>query len=437
MDMDEIVAFFYSDGKMMDLNTMIDPASGWHLEIATAINDSGWIVGNGKNKAGQSHALLLTPVLLTQSTAEAPRSLGAASREQDERARGNKVGSAGAPRALPEAAEAKPAQSGFQLWRGGNVIFLPQGLRDGVRADGFFLVRRNGKAPERGLFDVAGKPVAPIWDSDDPDVVDVEAQPEGLAPVFTIRRPGKATITVSVGDWSADVSIEVLTAPVSLGMSAHEVLRWHGYPAAKYEGMPKGCWGIVGGSFTPSMDWEGAPGEYWQYSKWPRCLILVGDGDRVSGIYTRPAEDRKADASQGGKRPSQAPASGPPSGPPTAPSAPDFPTIQRRGVDAAAPAGPIPVATPRSGPIAPGRQRAYVGAVVDDVNDRGRGVRVLVVRPGGPAERAGVRPRDLIVGAGGTRVRQLSELTAVVERASPVIGLRWRCYAAGCRGSSR
>jgi probable HAF family extracellular repeat protein len=62
-------AFLYSDGKMTDLNAMIDPASGWHLTEAKAINDSGQIVGNGKNKAGQSHAFLLTPVPLSESAA--------------------------------------------------------------------------------------------------------------------------------------------------------------------------------------------------------------------------------------------------------------------------------------------------------------------------------------------------------------------------------
>jgi hypothetical protein len=108
-----------------------------------------------------------------------------------------------------------------------------------------------------------------------------------------------------------------------------------------------------------------------------------------------------------------------PPDPPTAPSASDFPTIKRRGVEVAAPAEPAPVPTPGSGPIAPGRQRAYLGAVVDKDKDPGRGVRVLVVRPGGPAERAGVRPQDLIVAAAGAQVRQLSDMVAVMDRASP------------------
>ncbi len=50
-------AFIYGDGKMTDLNSLIDPASGWTLVQATAINDSGQIVGYGS-----MGAFLLTPV---------------------------------------------------------------------------------------------------------------------------------------------------------------------------------------------------------------------------------------------------------------------------------------------------------------------------------------------------------------------------------------
>lgn len=55
-------AFLYSNGTMIDLNSLIDPSSGWNLFEATAINDSGWIVGQGKNNLGQTHIFLLTPV---------------------------------------------------------------------------------------------------------------------------------------------------------------------------------------------------------------------------------------------------------------------------------------------------------------------------------------------------------------------------------------
>lgn len=46
---------------MADLNTLIDPASGWTLFDARDINDAGQIVGTG-TISGTQHAFLLTPV---------------------------------------------------------------------------------------------------------------------------------------------------------------------------------------------------------------------------------------------------------------------------------------------------------------------------------------------------------------------------------------
>jgi probable HAF family extracellular repeat protein len=48
-------------GMNIDLNTLIDPASGWYLGYAYSINDRGWIVGQGINPDGDSHAFLLVP----------------------------------------------------------------------------------------------------------------------------------------------------------------------------------------------------------------------------------------------------------------------------------------------------------------------------------------------------------------------------------------
>ncbi len=48
----------------LDLNTLlIDPNCGWTLEYAYSINNSGWIVGQGMNPAGEHHAYLLIPIL--------------------------------------------------------------------------------------------------------------------------------------------------------------------------------------------------------------------------------------------------------------------------------------------------------------------------------------------------------------------------------------
>ena len=51
-------AFLYSDGTEQDLNTLIPASSGWTLEDAYGINDSGQVVGTGVNPSGQTHAFL-------------------------------------------------------------------------------------------------------------------------------------------------------------------------------------------------------------------------------------------------------------------------------------------------------------------------------------------------------------------------------------------
>jgi len=56
-------AYVYSKGTMTDLNFLTDPASGWTLEEATAINDNGWIVAWGGSRDGKSRAFLLTPTV--------------------------------------------------------------------------------------------------------------------------------------------------------------------------------------------------------------------------------------------------------------------------------------------------------------------------------------------------------------------------------------
>jgi RHS repeat-associated protein len=49
-------AFAWVPGQgMIDLNTLIDPLSGWHLDVAYAINDSGYVVGYGHHD-GQARA---------------------------------------------------------------------------------------------------------------------------------------------------------------------------------------------------------------------------------------------------------------------------------------------------------------------------------------------------------------------------------------------
>jgi probable HAF family extracellular repeat protein len=59
---DRTHAFLYESGSgMVDLNTLINPLSGWELTDASDINDAGQITGQGLI-GGQYHAYLLTPV---------------------------------------------------------------------------------------------------------------------------------------------------------------------------------------------------------------------------------------------------------------------------------------------------------------------------------------------------------------------------------------
>ena len=59
-DSPDLHAFFAdATGPMVDLNTLIDPASGWVLTSANGINDSGQIAGTGTIN-GQTHAYLLS-----------------------------------------------------------------------------------------------------------------------------------------------------------------------------------------------------------------------------------------------------------------------------------------------------------------------------------------------------------------------------------------
>ena len=59
-------AFLYSGGSMSDLNNLIDSGSGWTLEEATGINDSGQICGFGIDPNGLTDAFLLTPITVPE-----------------------------------------------------------------------------------------------------------------------------------------------------------------------------------------------------------------------------------------------------------------------------------------------------------------------------------------------------------------------------------
>ena len=53
-------AFFWQDGFMLDLNSLLPAGSGWHLIEARGINNQGMIVGTAMIN-GASRAFLLAP----------------------------------------------------------------------------------------------------------------------------------------------------------------------------------------------------------------------------------------------------------------------------------------------------------------------------------------------------------------------------------------
>ena len=53
-------AVLWRGGRVYNLNDLIPPGTGWILQEAVALNNQGWIIGNGKHN-GVAHAFLLRP----------------------------------------------------------------------------------------------------------------------------------------------------------------------------------------------------------------------------------------------------------------------------------------------------------------------------------------------------------------------------------------
>jgi probable HAF family extracellular repeat protein len=60
--------FLYSGGRLQDLSTLLPPGTPWTLRSAVDINNRGQIAVTASNPAGIRHALLLTPVVMSNTT---------------------------------------------------------------------------------------------------------------------------------------------------------------------------------------------------------------------------------------------------------------------------------------------------------------------------------------------------------------------------------
>lgn len=70
-------AIAYQGGVLTELNTLIEPGSGWNLIDAQGISDSGYIVGYG-SIGGVNHVYLLTPTAVPEPATLAVLGLGVA-----------------------------------------------------------------------------------------------------------------------------------------------------------------------------------------------------------------------------------------------------------------------------------------------------------------------------------------------------------------------
>jgi hypothetical protein len=76
-----------------------------------------------------------------------------------------------------------------------------------------------------------------------------------------------------------------------------------------------------------------------------------------------------------------------------------------------------PPSSQAAAPAVPGT--GYLGAILDDVAPPQKGVVVASVRPGGPAERGGLREADVIVQLEGKPIASMADLDQVLDRAVP------------------
>jgi hypothetical protein len=101
---------------------------------------------------------------------------------------------------------------------------------------------------------------------------------------------------------------------------------------------------------------------------------------------------------------------------PAAKSAAD--AAKKKSAQSAAQPIPAPPASTESAASAD-ESTGWLGIKFEDQNDRGRGVRVVEVRPNSPAAAAGIKIDDLITSIAGVRIRQMSDMGEVLGLYSP------------------
>ena len=275
---------------------------------------------DARNECHKSHPPAIHMEILSIAAAQPAKAEPASRPEPAKPAKGQ-------PPSGPEtAASAAGPLEGFKLVAAADLVYIPEAdlaymARQGYKVDAtqLFHVVRNGKGPEYGFFDVAGKAMPPVWTSSDPSVLAYTADGAGQdrRRGLFILSCGKTTVTVSVGKWSDHAALTVAEAPIRQPLSAHALVEKFGIPSRKYRRnvsaaqasagirkLPTNCWGIGVGYeirlYNPcdpgGIVSRGSGDEWFEYNKWPRCLFRIRDPGTgtekgwVDDIATRPAE---------------------------------------------------------------------------------------------------------------------------------------------------
>ena len=140
-----------------------------------------------------------------------------------------------------------------------------------------FFVSFMGVPAERNKFVRIDEVIHTVnFSSSDKEVLQFErGNVNGLNGIFSILKPGKATVTISVGDEAVKMPIEVVKLPVHYGMTARAIMKVLGAPSYRAKSTSNIATHKIGRQlFQTAM-------ENWTYSKYPGLLLLV---DPISGL---------------------------------------------------------------------------------------------------------------------------------------------------------
>lgn len=139
----------------------------------------------------------------------------------------------------------------------------------------------DGKEPTQGFFKVGGKTCEVTIESSDRDVVAPQKDPKQLlGPYFFIfKKPGKARLSIRVGDYTASHDIEVKEAAAAPGDPTDAVIQKLGLPSLQHKvfvDWPKtethDCFIYTPKAGDPFM------GEHWWFEDHRDLVLSVEDG---------------------------------------------------------------------------------------------------------------------------------------------------------------